>query len=209
MPVGAWCGVLIMAFFVSVAGQGPPPPRRPLLPGGTATSSATEPVSAVALATWVTRSAVDAGHRLEVLVVWRGQPGWDTRSGPRTSSAGGSGTAFSWSGRYGDVELRLDLESATRTAAIQGTKVDLGDNNVVLVDDVDVLHGAVVTMLLHVDPAVPLLPAGRPDIDAVLLKSAAVVSFLRCDVQLPGGRALAVMGSTCSRVLAVDPPTGR
>jgi len=57
---------------------------------------------------------------------------------------------------------------------------------------------------LHVDPEVVLLNNGYPDIDAVLMRSADVVSFLQCDVQMPGGRGSAFMGPTCARVLGKD-----
>jgi hypothetical protein len=166
-------------------------------------------VSSVALVTWVTRFGHDGIHTLELLVVWRGQPGWFLRVGSQSSSGGGSGTSFHTTSRFGDVELRLDFDSATHTAALQGQRVDLGESNVVLVDNVDRLDDLSVGGLLHVDTAVPLLDTGRPDIDAVLMRSGEIVSFLKCDVTLPGGRGPGVVAPTCARLLGVEPRSGR
>jgi hypothetical protein len=102
------------------------------------------------------------------------------------------------------VELQLDLESAAHTAEIQGKHVNLGDSNVVLVDSVDTADRVSVVAQLRVDPDVILLNDGRPDIDAVLMRSADVVSFLQCDVQRPGGTGSAFMWPTCARVLGKE-----
>jgi hypothetical protein len=193
-----------MGLSVSVDGQGPPPPRRLPPPGVTATSSATQPASSVAVVTWVTRYGHDGVHALELLVVWRGQPGWFMRGGPRVSSGGGSGSSFHATSRFGDVELQLGVESAAHTAEIQGKHVILGDSNVILVDSVDSADRLRVVAQLHVDPEVVLLNNGYPDIDAVLMRSADVVSFLQCDVQIPGDRGSAFMGPTCLRVLGKE-----
>ena len=200
MQVAVWGGVLVMGLSVSVGGQGPPPPRRLPPPGRTATASATQPVSSVVVVTWVTRYGHDGLHTLELLVVWRGQPGWFTRVGPRTSSGGGSGSSFHSTSQFGDVELQLALDSSAHTAKIQGQSIDLGESNVVLVDGVGSADRVRVVAKLRVDPDVVLLYDGRPDIDAVLMRSADVVSFLQCEVQTPGGRGSA-RWPTCARVL--------
>jgi hypothetical protein len=76
MRICGWSASLVVAVIVSSAGQSPSPPRR-LPPQGTiATSSATQPASSVALVSWVTRYSHDGMHALELLVVWRGEPGW-------------------------------------------------------------------------------------------------------------------------------------
>jgi hypothetical protein len=209
MRICGWSASLVVAVIVSSAGQSPSPPRR-LPPQGTiATSSATQPASSVALVSWVTRYSHDGMHALELLVVWRGEPGWFLRSGPRSSSAGGSGSSFHSTSQFGDVALRLDFDSATHVAEIQGQRVDLGDSNVVLVDNVDRLDGLRISGLLHVDSEVALLGGGHPDIDAVLMRSADIVSFLKCDVALPGGRGPGLVASTCARVIREEPKAGR
>ena len=209
MRVSASCASLIVLLTVSSAAQSPAPPRRLPPPGVTATSSATQPVSSVALASWVTRYGNDGVHALELLVVWRGQPGWFLRSGPRSSSAGGSGSSFHSTSQFGGVTMSLDFDSATRVAEIQGQRVDLKDSNVVLIDNVDRPDGLSVSGQLHVDPEVALLGGGHPDIDAVFMRSADIVSFLKCDVPLPGGRGPGSVGSTCARLIREQPKAGR
>jgi hypothetical protein len=196
-----WGAALIIGVSISVVPQGPPPPRRLPPPGRMATASATQPASSVALVTWVTRYGQDGAHTLELLVVWRGQAGWFTRAGPRTSSGGGSGSSFHSTSRFGDVELELSLDSASRTAEVQGQHIDLGDSNVLLVDEVGTGAPGKVVAKLRVEPDVVLINERYPDIDAVLMRSAQVVSFLQCDVPTPGARGLALTWPTCVRLL--------
>jgi hypothetical protein len=63
--------------------------------------------------------------------------------------------SFNSTSQFGDVELRLHFDLTTRVVQIQGDQVDLGDNNVVLVDDVDVPGAMKVANLLRVEPEVP------------------------------------------------------
>jgi hypothetical protein len=153
------------------------------------------------MVTWVTRYGHDGVHTLELLVVWRGKAGWFTRAGPRTSSGGGSGSSFYSTSRFGDVELQLSLDSAARTAEVQGQRIDLGDSNVLLVDEVDTADSAKVVGKLRVDPAVAMVDDRLPDVDGVLIKSAEVVSFLQCDVPTLAVRGSALPWPTCRRLL--------
>src|SRR5918993_4787808 len=98
---------VVSASMLWAAVQGPPPPVRMPPPGRTATQSATQPISPVAVMTWVTRYGSDGVHTLDLLVVWRGNPGWFVRGSQRASSGGGSGDTFRQTFRYGDLELEL------------------------------------------------------------------------------------------------------
>jgi hypothetical protein len=80
--------------------------------------------------------------------------------------------------------LNVQFDLTKRVLRVQGKRVELGENNVVLVDGVDDPGAAKVAGLLRIGPEVP--SRGRnPDIEAALASSAAVMSFLRCDTQLP------------------------
>jgi hypothetical protein len=89
-------------------------------------------------------------------------------------------------------------------AEIQGRRVDLGDRNVVLVDNVDSSDDVKVDGLIRVDPEVSLLAGGYPDIDAVLGRLTDIVSFLKCDMALPGGRGLNLITPSCARLLGKE-----
>lgn len=199
-----WAYVAIIVaggLLVSVSAQGPPPPRRLPRPGTTATSSATQVISPVALLTWVTRYGSDGVHVLDLVVLWRGTPGWFLRGSNRRSSGGGSGESFHSTITYGGLDLQLDLQYQTRVAQIQGKSVQLGDANVILVDNVDLGDELKVVNTLRVDPELPQSDSGYPRVDAVLGRSPEIVSFLRCDARMPDGRAQAMIDSICAQVL--------
>jgi len=207
MRIATYGVMLALVVTTGLMGQERPPfPGRPRLPGGTSTMSGEHPASAVALATWVVRAESDGAHRLKLLVLWRGQPGW--WRGPGSGSGGGSGSTIRWTGQHGGVEVRLELDRATRVAQIQGEQVELGDSNVVLVDDVDALEKVTIAALSRVPREVAPSGAGRPDIDSLILSSPEIMSFLRCEVPLPGGAGV-VMGSTCAKAVDGRPPPDR
>jgi predicted dehydrogenase len=196
---------LATCLVLCAAVQGPPPAPRMPPPGASATSSGTQVISPVAVMTWVTRRGHDDVHTLDLIVLWRGAPGWFMRAGTHGSSSGGSGDAFHTTIRYGDVELQLGLQSAKRTAEIQEQKVELGDANVIFVDHVDGAGGAQVVRTQRIDPVLPLSAEGRPRVDAVLRRSPEIISFLRCDTVLPDAKAQATIDRICAQVIGKRP----
>src|SRR5262245_28040379 len=72
------------------------------------------------------------GHdgALELLVLWRGKPGWFIPSGP--SGAGGSGRERWVSISYGGLDFAIDFNDATRSARLLNTRIALDKTNVVL-----------------------------------------------------------------------------
>ena len=191
---------LATSMLLCAAVQGPPPAPRMPPPGATATSSATQVISPVALMTWVTRYGHDGIHTLDLIVLWRGASGWFIGTSQR-SSGGGTGDSFHSTIRYGDVELQLGLQAAKRTAEVQGHKVELGDANVIFVDHVDKAGGAQVVRTLRIDPAVPLSDNGRPRVEEVLRRSPEIVSFLQCQTVLPDGKGQAAIDRICAQVV--------
>ena len=201
---GVWAGVAIVVaggLRAPVSAQLPPEARLPR-PGTTATSSATQVISPVALVTWVARYGSDGARVLDLLVLWRGSPGWFMRgSQPRGSSGGGSGGSFHSTITYGGLDLQLGFQAETRVAEIQGQSVRLKDANVILVDHVDTSGKLEVVGTMRIDPEFPPTE-GPPRIDAVLRRSPEIVSFLRCDARLPDGRAQAMIDVLCAQMLA-------
>jgi len=182
-----------------VTGAAQRPPARPPRAGGT--SSATRVISPVALVSWVARYGADGGQTLDLLVLWRGAPGWfATGSGSGTSS-GGNSDSYHSTIRYGGLELQLEFQTQTRTATIQGKRIELRDDNVVLVDEVDSPGGPSVVRTLRVDPELPRTDNGYPMIEAVLRRSPAIVEFLRCETRLPEQRAQPILDRICDQVL--------
>lgn len=199
MPINL-IGATTAAAIVMCAAQGPPPVPRMPRPGATATSSATQVVSPAALMTWMTRYGHDGVHSLDLIVLWRGQPGWFMRGTSRSASSGGSAGSFHSTIRYGGLEVQLTLESAARVAEIQEKGIELGDANVILVDDVDTAAGPRVVGTLRIDPTVP--SGDHPGrMGEILRKSSEVVSFLRCDAAMPDGKGQAMVDRICAQVL--------
>ena len=157
-----------------VAGQ-----QRPPMPRVTASTirSSDVPASPFAVVTYMVRGHAEQASDL-LFVVWRGQAEW-YRRGPRSGSGGGSGSSFSATATYGAVRLDLEADLPRRVATVQGVRVELGDSNVILVDDVDRPKSTRVVKTLRIEPSGQLAPG--PDAPVRLLgSSAAVVEFLGC-----------------------------
>jgi hypothetical protein len=178
-----------------------PPGRRVPPPGANATSSGTRVISPVALVTWVSTYGNDGIQVLDLIVLWRGSPGWFSRGSGSGTSSGGSTASFHSSIRYGGLDLQLEFEPNTRVAQIQGNAIQLRDDNVILVDNVDVAGGPTVVGTLRVDPEPPLADNGYPRIEPVLRRSPEIVTFLQCDARLPDQRVQAVIETVCRQVL--------
>ncbi len=147
------------------------------------------PVSPAVVATLLTNHSQAGDGELEVLVLWRGSPGWflgggrDGHSGSRTGSRGGGETLEHYF-FYGDLRLKLQFNRRTRTARVQDIEVSLQDANVILVDQVDSSETPTVVGTRWIDPQV-----GDPPVrdEQVLGRSSELIDFLRCDASLPDG----------------------
>jgi hypothetical protein len=193
--------ILFLSGLLTAAPTQVPLRKRVPPPGTTATSSGTRVISPVAVVTWVTTYGNDGIHVLDLIVLWRGSPGWFSRGSGSGTSSGGSMASFHSTIRYGGLGLLLEFESKTRVAQIQGKSVPLHDDNVILVDDVDATGGPSVIGTLRVDPALSVADNGYPLIEPVLRRSPEIVTFLRCDARLPDGRGQTVIDSICAQVV--------
>jgi hypothetical protein len=192
-------GILITGLLVTAAVQLPPTPPGGRLPRAGATSSATQVISPVAVMTWLARYESESARVLDLLVLWRGAPGWFARGSNRVASGGSSTGAFHTTIGYGDLQLELDFDRSARIAQIQRKPVELHDDNVVLVDDVDSPGGPVIVSTLHIDSDLPQMDSGYPRFDLVLRRSPDIVPFLRCDVRIPDGRGQAIFDALCAQ----------
>jgi hypothetical protein len=136
----------------------------------------TSPISPVVVAQWLTIRKGNV-EQLELLVLWRGTPGWFLQPGGSGGSGGATNPSSNWIKR-GDVTLSLDFDEVTRVAAVQGRAVTLNDNNVLFVDDVDGPAGPRVEGMISV---VRAMPGSFGQIAPILRSSPRIMSFLRCD----------------------------
>jgi len=133
------------------------------------------------------------GHRqgdneiVDLLVVWRGKPGWFQRNGTgRSGGAGsrsfGAGTngVVSHSQYYGEVTIAFRADFDSRSATIGQSTIRLDHINTIVVDDVD--RDWRITNTRLTDPTLPLVG----DWNLVLAKrSREFVRDLQCDIPMP------------------------
>ena len=122
MPCVRLIALIGALFGATLAAQGPPRPVRP--PGSVSIQGGDQVVSPVAMATWVARVGSDGTRVLQMLVLWRGSPGWFARGSGSGASGGGDGRRYRSTIRRGEVQLQVEFDSQTQLATIQGKQVD-------------------------------------------------------------------------------------
>lgn len=154
------------------------------------TSCGSNIVSATVVATF-------CGHRqdddemLDLLILWRGNPGWFQPreaaaiggGGGRTSQVGGTtrGRVYAYE-HHGDVTISFDADFDADTVKIGDVVVPLKGVNAVLVDRVDEPDRRRIAATRSIEPRLPLM--GDMNVEAVR-HSRELVNYLRCDVPMP------------------------
>ena len=139
----------------------------------------TRPVSPSVLATIIERSS-----NIELLVLWRGHPGWFLAGGRRGAKYSGGQTGFSAALEYGGIDLGLLYEPARHAATVQGKAVELpAGTNVILIDNVDSADGPRFVESLAIDGH--LDASADPTMASILARSPGIVAFLRCEIGTP------------------------
>jgi hypothetical protein len=151
---------------------------QPQVAGGFANGS-TALISPSVEATWMTN-----GGRLDLVVLWRGSPGWSQRLPSKTDYDGSRVTLL-----RGTTRLTLDYNRRLGIAVVQGSTIRLSSSNVVFVDTVDSVRGPVVVRVGQVTATMRGSPA---QIGPILANSEEIRTYLRCRVlpREPGLRRL-------------------
>jgi hypothetical protein len=143
----------------------------------------TLPLSPSVLATVASRP-----QGLELLVLWRGAPGWYLSSGQRSERVGERGGVLDATIAYGGVTLDLLFNPHESTVSLQGATRSLPTGtNVLLVDEVDARSGPRIVDTLVVPTDGPVDPRAGT-LAPFLKRSPAMVAFLQCNGVTPGGR---------------------
>ncbi len=133
------------------------------------------------------------GHRqgdneiVDLLILWRGKPGWFQSKGTGSGGSGGSrkfgaGTngVVSQSQSYGGVTIAFHADFDSNSATIGQSTIKLDRINTIVVDDVD--RDWRVTNTRWTDPALPLVG----DWNLLLAtRSREFVRDLQCDIPMP------------------------
>jgi hypothetical protein len=163
-------------------------------------------VSPAVVATWVVRREPQGTRELELLVLWRGNPGCFMRAGSNGSSGSvSSGSAGDESDRgivveqlsYGGIVLDLEFDRTKRTVRVQDHDVILESTNVILVDEVDGATGPQIAGSLRVDP---LFPAEPGEIEVIIRGNPEIYSFLKCDAKVSDTNAQSMIDAVCEQM---------
>lgn len=194
------------------------PLRSPVAPSQDrhdATSFATWPVSPAVVVTFIAHYEADPPGQhlpppspphagpvtLDLLVFWRGSPGWFVKDGPRAESGGGDDKGHvNVRVEMGGFVLEVNLDKENRVARVAGQEVALVDGNVILVDGVDLPGGPQVVDTRSVDPTTDPLPDG---LYTVLRGAPDLVPFMQCEARLPepAGFMQQVFDRNCARMV--------
>jgi hypothetical protein len=161
-------------------------------------------MSPAVVATWITEQEGDAPVQLQMLILWRGSPGWFLRPGGSSVSSSGSSIrdreTHSATIIQGGVRLTYGYDTETRRATVQGRTLDMREDNVVLVDDVDSAGGAQVIGTMRLPRS---MPGSAGQIGLVLRRSPEIMSFLRCDASVPEGAPKAHVERLCLQNMGI------
>src|SRR5688572_12864263 len=133
----------VVALLVTGATAGSRAQAPPMLPTSIvrSTNSGTALVSPSVMARYLF-SPGDAGlAKLEVLVLWRGQPSWYAKGGTNSAGSatgigppGSTGSMWMSTATYGNVQLTVSADVSASVLVVQGQTFDLRRANVILID---------------------------------------------------------------------------
>lgn len=160
-------------------------------------------VSPAVVATWMVRRDPNASSELDLLVLWRGSPGWFLKEGTQESSGGSSSSAGGQNdlvferASFGGIRLQVVFDGSKRTARVLDDEVELGSDNVILVDDVDGANGPQIARSMKVDGQFAKEPA---EINEIVSRNPELYEFLRCDARVPDPNVQPTIDAVCERM---------
>ena len=163
-------------------------------------------LSPTTVAYWQQHDNGDGTGSLDLLVLWRGSPGWFFRGAGTAGGGDAHGGFGQWQAThwmtYGDLTLTLDLKStskdfdpATTFVTILDREIALHDTNVVLIDAAD-SGSPMIVGTRYVDPRF----SGADAVAAIVKRTPELFEFLRCDVTLPDANQQAMMALICGQM---------
>jgi hypothetical protein len=138
--LSGWMSLMTVRTFNVLRGTAPPSPARESRAGPGCTLRCVARLVEASKTLAMESVRLDGYTRtLQLLVLWRGSPGWLYKGG---STRGGGSESPTMSSERGDVKVEISMNAATRQILVQGTPHQLGSANVILVDHVDAPEGA-------------------------------------------------------------------
>ena len=150
---------------------------------------------------WWMAHRVDANtSALDLLILWRGTPGWFFRA----SGIGGSGSGQQGFGsntgtqtvQAGDRTLTWTFDLTAKKVTILGQAFSLAEVNVILIDGGDTEQGSRFVRALQIDPVYSAEPLR---FELAVRRSSELLQFLQCDAQHGDQREQAIADLICAR----------
>jgi len=158
-------------------------------PPGPGAYSHNNDVSASVFGSYNARQTAAGKAELCLLVLWRGEPGWHAHRAKALeglakrgwidtvrAKADSRGLLQTFSETLGDLELSYDYDWARHRVHILGRDLELGANNVLLIDRADGVGGAPVLRTMRIESRIDSLQVG---FDYLVKRSAQLRAFLR------------------------------
>jgi hypothetical protein len=152
------------------------------------TTCGTNIVSATVVATYCSHRVGD-DDKLDLFILWRGQPGWFQRRGIGESGNRGSRTmGGSTNGHvsdyttYNGVTIAFDADFDAGTVTIGDVRIRLDDVDAVLVDTVDQRAGQHIAGMEQIASTVKL--GSDPNV-ALIERSPTLLRYLQCEISMP------------------------
>lgn len=143
-----------------------------------AVSGGSEAISPSVIQNVFTHQEPDGSWRLDLLVLWRGAPGWFLAGGANgTKESSGTGRPTYLYNRHADVDFDVLLDARAGTARVAGTTIQLEEVNVVLVDGMP--HRMKIVGTRMVNGRIERPPIGLQKIFRAFPE---LDNYLRCDV---------------------------
>jgi hypothetical protein len=145
-------------------------------------------VSSTVVATFCSHR-LDRDEILDLLILWRGHPGWfqrrdggsGGRGGSRQFGAGTKGHVLQHS-TYGDVTISFDADFDANVVTIGEERVPLNGVNTVMVDHIDEPAARRVSATRWSEPRLPLIG----DRNLILVqRSRELLDYLQCQIPMP------------------------
>src|SRR5580704_2033139 len=155
--------------------------------------------SSSVMAWWMAHPVDASTSAVDLLILWRGTPGWF-----RTGGIGGSGSGHQGFGsntgtqtmQAGDRTLTWTFDLTAKRATILGQAFSLAEVNVILIDGGDSLLGSRFVRALRVEP---MYSAEPQHFELAVRRSPEVLQFLQCDAQFGDQREQAIADLICAR----------
>lgn len=168
------------------------------------TSRGSGELSASVVATWTAHSDEPSGtQELDLLILWRGSPGWFVRSSgtemlddPRLTENrdGVILTTVLHRILFDDHTLELQFDPRSRIARVQDDVIQIRAANVILLDEVDGAGGVQVLAAVTVNPQF----AESIGIVDLVRRSPQLVEFLRCDSKMSDSDRQQILDRVCA-----------